>query len=417
MTLIAARPVSAAPEMPPPGPLMPVPPGSPAPALRVFVMTMGPGDHPFFRFGHNAIWIRDESAGTDKAYNFGTFRFDSPRLIFDFLGGRLNYWLSVSRLATVVGEYRRENRSITIQELDLPPEQKKELQAALDVNAQPENRLYKYDYFLDNCSTRVRDAVDRLVAGQLHASARQPGRMTLRAHALRMTAQPLWLYLALDIVLGPSVDRPIDQWAEMFLPEELARGLDAAVVANQPLVSGQAEIVHADRPPPLAAPPAFGRRFFGVGLALGFLFAGLGTAARRSRAARVFVGLLTALWGLVVGFIGCFLVYVWAFTDHVVAHRNQNILLCAPWAIALLVLGVGVAMGRPGATRKALAVAVAALGAMIAALTLKVGIVTHQENSALIAFFFPAWLGITAALLQLRYATALGTTGLGTSIP
>jgi hypothetical protein len=154
-----------------------------------------------------------------------------------------------------------------------------------------------------------------------------------------------------------------------------------------------------------------------VGLALGFLFAGLGTAARRSRAARVFVGLLTALWGLVVGFIGCFLVYVWAFTDHVVAHRNQNILLCAPWAIALLVLGVGVAMGRPGATRKALAVAVAALGAMIAALTLKVGIVTHQENSALIAFFFPAWLGITAALLQLRYATALGTTGLGTSIP
>ena len=57
--------------------------------LRVYVMTMGPGDHPFFRFGHNAIWIRDFAERTDKVYNFGTFSFDSPRLILDFLGGRL----------------------------------------------------------------------------------------------------------------------------------------------------------------------------------------------------------------------------------------------------------------------------------------------------------------------------------------
>ena len=61
-------------------------------------MTMGPGDHPFFRFGHDAIWIRDRAARTDRVYNFGTFRFDSPRLILDFLGGRLTYWLSVSPL-------------------------------------------------------------------------------------------------------------------------------------------------------------------------------------------------------------------------------------------------------------------------------------------------------------------------------
>ncbi|HMF39843.1 MAG TPA: DUF4105 domain-containing protein [Polyangia bacterium] len=409
LALGVVRPAAGAPAMQPPGPLAPVPPGEPG-QLRVFVMTMGPGDHPFFRFGHDAIWIRDEAAATDKVYNFGTFRFDSPRLIFDFLGGRLNYWLSVSSLPHVVGEYRRENRSIAIQELALTPDQKTDLQAALDVNARPENRLYKYDYFLDNCSTRVRDAVDRVAGGKLHAAARQPGRMTLRQHALRMTAQPFWLYLALDIVLGPTVDRPIDQWAEMFLPEELARGLSTG-----PLISGQVEIVHADRPPPLASPPAFGRRFFGVGLAVGFLFAGMGAAGRKSRGARVAAGVLMALWGLAVGFIGCFLFYVWAFTDHVVAHRNQNILICAPWAIALLVLGVGVAMGRPGATRKAFAVSAAALGAALVACALKVGIVAHQENGALIAFFVPAWAGITAALLQLRYAAAHGTTGLGRS--
>ena len=409
LAVVGSAPVArAAPEMEAPGPLVPAAADAPDP-LRVFVMTMGPGDHPFFRFGHNAIWIRDQAALTDRVYNFGTFRFDSPRLILDFLGGRLNYWLSVSSLPGVISDYRRENRSIAIQELNLTPEQKKELQSSLNVNARPENRLYKYDYFLDNCSTRVRDAVDRTVGGKLRAAAREPGRMTLRQHALRMTAQPLWLYLALDIVLGPTTDRPIDQWAEMFLPSELARGLDDTVAL------GHVEIVHADRPPPLAWPPAFGRRFFGVGVVVGFLFAALGAAGRKSRGARVTVGLLTCLWGLVVGFIGCFLVYAWAFTDHVVAHRNQNILICAPWAIALVVLGVGVALGRPGATNKAFGVATVALGAALAAVALKAGIGAHQENGALIAFFLPAWTGVSAALLQLRYAAAHGTTASGMS--
>ncbi len=367
-------------------------------------MTMGPGDHPFFRFGHDAIWIKDTAAGTDRVYNFGTFRFDSPRLIIDFLGGRLNYWLSVSSLERVFGEYTHENRSIGIQELNLTAAQKTALQSALIVNARPENRLYKYDYFLDNCSTRVRDAVDRVAAGRLRASAAAPGRLTLRQHALRMTAQPLWLYIALDLILGPKVDRPIDQWGEMYLPGELARGLVAAQ-----LVSAEQVVFQAQRPPPLEQPPAFGTRFFAVGLCLGMLFAGLGRLGRRSRGARIAVGILTAFWGFIVGFIGCFLVYAWLFTDHVVAHRNQNILLCAPWAIALVVLGVGVAMGRPGATRKAFTLTAAALGAVLLAGALKVGIVAHQENGTLIAFFFPAWLGLTAALLQLRYAAVFGT--------
>jgi hypothetical protein len=393
--------------MQPPGPLVPA--ADAADPLRVFVMTMGPGDHPFFRFGHNAIWIRDQAALTDRVYNFGTFRFDSPRLIFDFLGGRLNYWLSVSALPGVIADYRRENRSISIQELNLTPEQKRELQSSLNVNARPENKLYKYDYFLDNCSTRVRDAVDRVVGGKLRAASREPGRMTLRQHALRMTAQPLWLYLALDIVLGPTTDRPIDQWAEMFLPSELARGLDDTVAL------GHVEIVQADRPPPLEWPPAFGRRFFGMGVIVGFLFAGLGAAGRKSRPARVAAGVLTSIWGFAVGFIGCFLVYAWAFTDHVVAHRNQNILICAPWSIALVVLGVGVALGRPGATHKAFGVATVALGAALAAVALKAGIGAHQENGALIAFFLPAWAGVAAALLQLRYAAAHGTTARGMS--
>src|SRR6188508_329490 len=122
LAVLVMGPAARAAVDPPTGeepPAQPAPPAPPPDPLRVFVMTMGPGDHPFFRFGHNAIWIRDTAARTDRIYNFGTFRFDSPRLILDFLGGRLNYWLSVSSsLPHVVADYANENRSVAVQELN-----------------------------------------------------------------------------------------------------------------------------------------------------------------------------------------------------------------------------------------------------------------------------------------------------------
>src|ERR1022692_4278183 len=106
---------------------------TPAPDdLSVAVMTFGPGDHPFFRFGHDAIWIHDRETGVDRVYNFGTFTFDSPRLILDFLHGRMTYWLSVSSLAATLEIYQRENRSIVLQELALDPDAKRALRARLD---------------------------------------------------------------------------------------------------------------------------------------------------------------------------------------------------------------------------------------------------------------------------------------------
>ncbi len=378
--------------------------------LTISVVTFGPGDHPFFKFGHDAIWIHDAAEGTDKVYNFGTFVFDSPRLILDFLHGRMTYWLSVSYLPAAFESYVRENRSIDVQQLALEPGIKRALRARLDENARPENRAYKYDYFLDNCATRVRDAVDGATGGLLRASAHGPARLSLRDQALRMTADYLPLYLALDVVLGPGADRPIDRWTEMFIPQELARGLRQVTVPGaegpHPLVSREASVFRpTGRPPPLESPPARGVAFFAAGLGVGLVFALLGWAARRpfthgaARLAwRALHGLFLSLWGLVVGFVGCFLVYAWAFTDHEVAHRNQNILSCAPWALALVVLGIGVALGHERARRAAWTVALAALAATLAACVLKTGLAQHQDNGRVLAFFLPAWLGICAGL-------------------
>jgi hypothetical protein len=395
-----ARPVAGAPEIAPPGPLVQVPADSADP-LRVFAMTMGPGDHPFFRFGHNAIWIRDARVPSDRVYNFGTFRFDSPRLIFDFLGGRLNYWLSVSGLPHVIAGVPPREPQHHDPGAGSDAAEKFELQAALDVNARPDNRLYKYDYFLDNCSTRVRDAIDRVLKGGLRTTALGPGRMTLREHALRMTAEPMWLYLALDLVLGPrSISRSIAgrrcscpaSWRAASTRRSAGGGSCAGRSRSCRPIGRRSGWSH-----PRARPsswPGASRS--------GWRSSGSPMPACDRGGGRIPFGVVVALWGLVTGFIGSFLVYAWMMTDHVVAHRNQNILLCAPWALAHLVLGIGVAMGRPGATRKAFVLAAAALAAVLAACVMKLGFVAHQQNGPLIAFFLPVWVGVTAGLWWLR---------------
>jgi hypothetical protein len=384
------------------------PPPEPGSELSVYVLTMGPGDHPFFKFGHNAIWIQDRKERTDKVYNFGTFRFDSPKLLVEFLKGRLTYWLSVSSIQRTLAGYESENRAVEVQELDLDPAAKIALRERLDENARPEHRNYKYDYFLDNCSTRVRDAIDAATGGRLRTSAQGPARLTLRGQALRLTADFVPEYLGLYIVLGPSTDRAVDRWAEMFIPQELERGLRAVQLpgpdgqGTRPLVKAQQTMFHAKRPPPLEEPPERGVTMLLAGIAVAIFFFAFGGLAAGQPIARFFFGALVSIWGLVVGFIGCFLLVVWAGTDHQVVYRNQNILQFAPFAIALFVLGWGVALGMYGATRKALLIAVAAAALSLIGALLRVTMIWHQDNGPIIAFLVPAWVGMAAGLYNIR---------------
>jgi hypothetical protein len=408
--------------------------------LIVEIWTFGPGDHPFTRFGHDAIRIADRRTGLDVSYNFGTFAFGSAHLLGDFLQGRLRYWLSAASTRAMASLYRRENRTIEIQRLALTPAQKRTLAEHLVVNAEPAHRDYRYDYFADNCSTRVRDALDAegVLGGALRASAHGPGQETLRGHALRMTAEEPWLYLALLVVLGPSTERPIDVWAEAFLPERLQRMLRAVSVGGgssgdspgHPLVQAELVSFRAARAPVPEHPPGWGGRFFAVGAVLGGVLWRLGAVGSRSRSrarerpgqrrsvtvavavvplARIAYGVLCALLGLLVGFVGSFLVGAWMFTPHAVVYRNQNALLFAPFALALVVLGIGVGFGRTGAARKAFFVAVAGAALGVVALALKLlpaGVVAHQDNGALVAAMLPLWAGLAAGARALGWRAA-----------
>lgn len=369
--------------------------------LTVFVLTFGPGDHPFFKFGHNAILVQPAEE-TGLVYNFGTFAFDSPALIPKFLRGRFKYWLSVSRMEDTFASYVSDNRTIEAQELDLAPAQKWALWQSLRENARPENREYLYDYFRDNCSTRVRDAIDRAVGGRVRQAGQRPAVMTFRADALRMTADLFPEYLGLDLGLGRPTDAPITLWDGAFLPERMRDLLRDVRIPGEsggrPLVKSERTLFAARRPPKPHRPPNWTLYFLAAGLALGALLAGLGRLGSDRPAARIGLGVAGSLLGLVFGLLGLILLSLWLFTDHKAAYANANIFLLAPWAVVLAGYGVGAALGRPAAMRKAFWVVAtsagfAAIGALAKALP---GL--SQDNLALVVFLLPVWLGLASGL-------------------
>jgi hypothetical protein len=367
-----------------------------APA-RVSVLTMGPGDHPFTRFGHNALLLEwnPGSHPQTAVYNFGTFRFDGLQGVRDFMAGRFRYWLSVSNLDHTMHAYAANRRSLTAQELELSEAERAELYRALIENALPEHRYYDYDYYRDNCSTRVRDVLDSLLAGSLQRSVVGAGRQTFRQHTLTLVGDTPWLYFGLDVALGSPTDRPTTRWEELFLPQELhdalahaTRELDGRHV---PLVKSERQLLRAHRPA-LPRSPSTPWLALGVsGTALGALLVVMGHGARRRRALRVLFGVTTALLGAALGLLGCALVVFWA-SKHWAAHANRSLLACPPWALGLVVLGVGFALGRPGSVRPLQLLLGASLASTALLGLLALGSSGH-DSLRMALLFLPLWAG------------------------
>lgn len=382
----------------------------PGDQVTISVLTFGPGDHPFFKFGHNAIWVHDgatRGSRGDAVYNYGTFAF-GPLLIPEFLKGKLKYWLSVQGLEGTIAGYRAENRTIVAQELDLTREQKLELIRRLGENTLPENRFYKYDYYRDNCSTRVRDMVDGIVDGRLHEAAKVPASMTWRQHTLRLVADDLPIYLGLNIAMGDLIDSKVDVWGEMFLPSKLQETLRKVTVINAegkevPLVKSEKLLLDAnDRAPVRTEPPGWLPHMIGAGSVIGGIVAWLGKSAANARWARILFGLSIGFEGLLLGILGTIFVMFWAFTDHQVAYRNENILQCAPWALALVYFGAKIARSRLEVTERAFKIAASIAGASALGLALKVLPWFDQVNGQIIALTLPIWAGTAAGLWWLR---------------
>lgn len=372
--------------------------------LTMYALTFGPGDHPFFKFGHNAILVQPKNAD-GLVYNFGTFAFDSPALIPKFLRGKFMYWLSVSGGRETMDAYAAANRSILAQELDLSPAQRWSLWQALRINARPENREYLYDYFYDNCSTRVRDAIDRVVDGRVRAAGNARMPLTFRDHALRMTADFWPEAVGINLALGRAADAPLSRWDESFLPERLADLLRQVRISDgageRSLVKAERIVFQAARPAKPARPPNWTPIFLLVGLAVGAAFFLLGRLGG-STLARVAFACGASMVGLVFGLVGLILVCLWWLTNHRIAYANANITQFAPWAVALLVYGVRVAWAPGRAIRGARGLALSAAAFSLFGLACKAAPGLSQSNWPFIALCLPIWAGLWGGLRNMQ---------------
>ena len=373
----------------------------PGSELTIYLVTMGPGDAVWERFGHNALWVHDAATGQDLAYNYGMFDFDEPGYMRNFIRGRLNYWVQPVDAGAMVQAYAAANRSVWVQELNLTPAQRLELKRFLEWNSLPENRTYRYDYYRDNCSTRVRDAIDMVLGGRLRQvlDAEASG-MTYRAHTRRLVADDLPVFYGLEVAMTSVIDEPLSLWAESFLPMELMENVRRVTVTDAegreaPLVKAETLLFEASRP---ALPEGVPKRVpasLAAGTLLGAALVLSGRGAARRRSARAAFVLLATVWAVVTGVLGALLTFLWLGTDHWVTYGNENLLQANPLSLALVVL-LPLAMTRPGA-RAATALrwtsaAVALLS--IAGFVLQVLPGFDQVNGEIIALALPVHLGL-----------------------
>ncbi|KLD69942.1 lipoprotein N-acyltransferase Lnb domain-containing protein [Xanthomonas pisi] len=363
-----------------------------APPPRVGVVTMQPGEVFFERFGHDAIVVVDPLTQQATSYNFGFFDPSEPDFVPRFARGEMMYYLVALPLQGDLSQYRSVGRGVSVQWLDLPPEQARALADGLAVRSRPENARYHYDYFEANCATMVRDTLDRAMGGALKSqlAGRSRGN-TFRSEAVRLASPAPWMWLGFDLGLGPYADRPLSRWEEAFVPMRLADSLTQVHnSAGRPLVQATQVLL----PHRIAPEPAEQQRHWWPWLLTGLIVAAGVLALRRKP--RLLAGLALPFW-LLCAIGGGLLVYLWGFTAHQSAWANRNLLLVNPLCVLLLIGGLQWLRGRrPGRWFDGLRWAVAA-GALLA-------LVIHwlsfqaQDNLQWVMLLLPIHVALAIAL-------------------
>ncbi len=295
---------------------------------EISVLTIGPGDALYSKFGHSAIRVKDPVNKIDWVFNYGTFDFNTPHFYLKFIKGRLNYMLSVQSFRGFYYEYKAEKRSVYEQVLDLSYDQKKKIFDFLLWNAQPENRYYLYDFLYDNCATRVRD----VIKNQLGDSLIMPNPrldLTFRKAFLSYVDNQPWLKIGINLLNGMEADKKLDLYHAMFLPDYVDSAMRLCTIKTpenqeKPLVKAGHYIYRFDRnrsESPWLKP----WMVFGIILLL-IIWVSMQEYRHLSR--KKWIDFLTFF---ITGLAGTVLLGLWLLTDHLVAKNNLNILWLFPF--------------------------------------------------------------------------------------
>lgn len=307
-----------------------------AQGYQISLLTCDPGDQLYSAFGHSAIRVLDRQSGQDLVFNYGTFDFNTPNFYVKFTQRTLDYMLSVSTYERFLAEYNYQQRDVREQVLDLSPEQIDRLVQFLQINYQPQNRFYRYDFFYDNCATRIRDVMDRVLGKQLDWNEEQnPERKTFR-NLIDEYVFPLpWADFGIDLALGSVIDVNASEREKQFLPDYIEAAFGKALVVGdgptRPLVKENKVILE------------FPERESQIDLfnpyILWWVFAILVMALTYFgfKGKRLFLGFDIAFF-TVLGLLGLLIMMLWFFTFHSQTKYNWNILWAFPGHLVLAIM-------------------------------------------------------------------------------
>jgi hypothetical protein len=373
---------------------------TPGATMRISVLTFGPGDAVFERFGHNALRVQDSATGLDLAYNWGMFSFDEPNFLARFLSGDTRYWVEAFPTPELLAYYAQQDRESVEQELALTPAQRAELAALVAENALEANKYYRYDYFLDNCSTRLRDMLDRVLGGSLEGRF-TPLRTewTFRSESVRLTTPDGLAQAGIDVALGPRADVPITAWESMFIPMRLRDYLRDVTVPLEdgrttPFVRDERVLYRAQRLPEPAERRGLTIGAWGPVLGAWMLILAPVSAASRRRS-RIPAAVMAALFYAVTGLLGVLLAGMWLGSAHVFWYNNWNLLLLSP--LGLVAAGpAALAVLRGSLPRRtAVLLGILAGGATLAALLAPF---IAQRMAGPLLLVLPAHVGLAIAI-------------------
>ena len=292
--------------------------------IRISLLTCTPGDELYSIFGHSAIRVIDSNSVTDIVFNYGTFNFDDEGFYLKFIRGKLLYFLSIENFNDFKLLYQETGRGITEQLLNFSGEEKQSIRHALIENLKEENKYYKYDFFLDNCTTRLRDLIVNSKHPQPILPAVMPTQTRFRQaiHEYLDKGHQYWSKLGIDILLGAPTDAVMTPAQQQFLPDNLMKAIDKS--SNTTLVLASKNLYELS--PKNEDAGWFTPMFFFCSLLLLFVLLSLSKNKNVQMLLKGLDGVLFFLTGL-LGFI---LIFMWTSTDHSMTKDNYNLLWAWP---------------------------------------------------------------------------------------
>jgi hypothetical protein len=301
---------------------------------EISVLTIAPGTSLNDAFGHSAYRIKDKRFGIDLVYNYGIYDFNTPNFYTKFAQGKLNYLIGKNYYEDFYNSYVHQNRTIEEQTLNLSQKEKQQVFDYLETNYKPENRAYLYDFFFDNCATKIKDVLNKNTNGTITFNEPE----NFQTHTFRTLIQNQldansWGSVGIDLALGSVIDRPATPEEHMFLPKYIHTFFGEATQGpeNSPLVK-QNRVVFKQRDIKTSKQVLFSP--FVIFSLLGILMIGITYSDyKNQRRTKILDLLLFAITGL----IGVFILLLWFATDHEATAQNYNLL----WAFALNIFVIG----------------------------------------------------------------------------